>query len=134
MCSSDLLVSVIGSGQQKNRRAELIPVAPSESVPCLLSPACSPRFPGSSRLGLFVFPAYFARPSTTNNHKQGIKSSVPKKLYYASTYPTLIWYVLPFVKQPRIHGIYDWIDGDFNIPGSVYIIITLSVFVYFFIF
>lgn len=59
------LVSVIGSGQQESRRAGLIPVAPPESVPCLLSPACSPRFPGSSRLGLFVFPAYFARPSTT---------------------------------------------------------------------
>ena len=85
-----------------------------------------------SLTGLWVY--YYAFKTGYNNHKQGIKSSVPKKLYYASTYPALIWYVLPFVKQPRIHGIYDWIDGDFNIPSSVYIIITLSVFVYFFIF
>jgi len=84
-----------------------------------------------SLTGLWVY--YYAFNTGYNNHKQGIKSSVPKKLYYASTYPALIWYVLPFVKQPRIHGIYDWIDGDFNIPSSVYIIITLSVFVYFFI-
>ena len=71
-----------------------------------------------SLTGLWVY--YYAFNTGYNNHKQGIKSSVPKKLYYASTYPALIWYVLPFVKQPRIHGIYDWIDGDFNIPSSVY--------------
>lgn len=33
--------------------------------PLFVVPGLQPRFPGGGRPGLFVFPAYFARPSTT---------------------------------------------------------------------
>ena len=41
------------------------------------------------------------------------QSKLPEKLYFMSTYPALIWYVLPFIEQPRMHGIYDWLNGEF---------------------
>lgn len=85
-----------------------------------------------SLTGLWVY--YYAFNTGYNNNKQGIESSVPQRLYYASTYPALIWYVLPFVRQPRIHGVYDLIGGNFNLLSSIYVFITLGVFLYFFIF
>lgn len=85
-----------------------------------------------SLTGLCVY--YYAFVIGYNNYKKGIVSSFPKKLYFASTYPALIWYVLPFIKQPRIHGIYDWINGKFHLFGTIYIIITLVIFLYFFFF
>ena len=79
-----------------------------------------------SLTGLWVY--YYAFNTGYNNNKQGIESSVPQRLYYASTYPALIWYVLPFVRQPRIHGVYDLIGGNFNLLSSIYVFITLGVF------
>ena len=49
-----------------------------------------------------------------------------------STYPALIWYVLPFIEQPRMHGIYDWLNGEFVFFNVLYIPVSFLLFVYFF--
>lgn len=63
--------------------------------------------------GLIVYYYAFLLGYKKHNSQLKKQSKLPEKLYFMSTYPALIWYVLPFIEQPRMHGIYDWLNGEF---------------------
>lgn len=63
--------------------------------------------------GLIVYYYAFLLGYKKHNSQLKKQSKIPEKLYFMSTYPALIWYVLPFIEQPRMHGIYDWLNGEF---------------------
>lgn len=64
--------------------------------------------------GLIVYYYAFLLGYKKHNSQLKKQSKLPEKLYFMSTYPALIWYVLPFIEQPRMHGIYDWLNGEFG--------------------
>ncbi len=64
--------------------------------------------------GLIVYYYAFLLGYKKHNSQLKKQSKLPEKLYFMSTYPALIWYVLPFIEQPRMHGIYDWSGRTLN--------------------
>ena len=82
--------------------------------------------------GLLIY--YYAFRLGRKKYESKIESvsRLPERLYFLSAYPALIWYVLPFVEQPRIHGLYDWLDGRFSLFNVIYILLSAGFFVYFF--
>lgn len=82
--------------------------------------------------GLIVYYYAFLLGYKKHNSQLKKQSKLPEKLYFMSTYPALIWYVLPFIEQPRMHGIYDWLNGEFVFFNVLYIPVSFLLFVYFF--
>lgn len=82
--------------------------------------------------GLIVYYYAFLLGYRKYNFQLKKHSKLPEKLYFMSTYPALIWYVLPFIDQPRIHGIYDWLNGEFTFFNVLYISLSFLLFIYFF--
>ncbi|MDB0739652.1 methyltransferase, partial [Bacteroides xylanisolvens] len=82
--------------------------------------------------GLIVYYYAFLLGYKKHNSQLKKQSKIPEKLYFMSTYPALIWYVLPFIEQPRMHGIYDWLNGEFVFFNVLYIPVSFLLFVYFF--
>ena len=70
--------------------------------------------------GLIVYYYAFLLGYKKHNSQLKKQSKLPEKLYFMSTYPALIWYVLPFIEQPRMHGIYDWLNGEFVFFNVLY--------------
>ena len=71
--------------------------------------------------GLIVYYYAFLLGYKKHNSQLKKQSKLPEKLYFMSTYPALIWYVLPFIEQPRMHGIYDWLNGEFVFFNVLYL-------------
>ncbi|MCR4769987.1 MAG: hypothetical protein K5874_07265 [Bacteroidaceae bacterium] len=85
-----------------------------------------------SLTGLIVYYNAFVLGYKKYNGGIDSKSTLPERLYFMSTYPALIWYVLPFIKQPRMSGVFDWFDGNFTFYNIIYVVLSLSIFVFFF--
>ncbi len=82
--------------------------------------------------GLIIYYRAFLLGYKMHHHQKQVRPDLPEKLYYMSTYPAIIWYVLPFIRQPRMCGIFDWIGGDFTFYNVIYILVTISIFIFFF--
>lgn len=82
-----------------------------------------------SLLGLIIY--FYAFYLGYKYHHLGKESNLPEKLYFTGGYPALIWYALPFFKQPRMQSIYDWFRGDFTAFNLVYVLVLLGIFIYF---
>lgn len=81
--------------------------------------------------GLLIY--YYAFRLGRKKYESKIESvsRLPERLYFLSAYPAFIWYALPFVEQPRIHGLYDWLDGRFTLFNVIYVLLSAGFFVYF---
>lgn len=82
--------------------------------------------------GLLIYYYAFLLGYKKCNGKSRTPSKLLERLYFVSTYPAVIWYILPFIKQPRMHGIYDWFNGTFSFFNIVYVLMCLGLFVFFF--
>lgn len=81
--------------------------------------------------GLLIYYYAFRLGRKKYEFKMESISRLPEKLYFLSAYPAFIWYALPFVEQPRIHGLYDWLDGRFTLFNVIYVLLSAGFFVYF---
>ena len=81
--------------------------------------------------GLLIYYYAFRLGGKKYEFKMESISRLPEKLYFLSAYPAFIWYALPFVEQPRIHGLYDWLDGRFTLFNVIYVLLSAGFFVYF---
>lgn len=82
--------------------------------------------------GLLIYYYAFLSGYKKYNSKSRTSSKFLEKLYFVSTYPAIIWHILPFIKQPRMHGIYDWFNGTFSFFNIIYVLTCLGLFVFFF--
>lgn len=82
--------------------------------------------------GLIVYYRAFTLGYKMHNHQKVVRADIPEKLYYLSSYPAFMWYVLPFISQPRMCGVYDWFGGELTTYNVVYVLATISIFIFFF--
>ncbi len=82
--------------------------------------------------GLIVYYRAFTLGYKMHNRQRVVRADIPEKLYYLSSYPAFMWYILPFISQPRMRGVYDWIEGEFTTYNVVYVLATISIFIFFF--
>lgn len=84
--------------------------------------------------GLIVYYRAFTLGYKMHNKQKEVRADIPEKLYYLSSYPAFMWYILPFISQPRMCGVFDWIERDFTTYNVVYVLATISIFIFFFCF
>ena len=82
--------------------------------------------------GLIVYYRAFTLGYKMHNRQRVVRADIPEKLYYLSSYPAFMWYILPFISQPRMCGVYDWIEGELTTYNVVYVLATISIFIFFF--